>query len=111
MSNKSGAPPVIITTTALPDSEISCSNCRACCCRLEVMLITETGVPERFIDIDKWGGSVMARLEDGWCAALDRDTMMCTIYEQRPLICREFEEGEYECIVERKANLYSSFNK
>lgn len=69
------------------------------------MLITETGVPERFIEIDQWGGSVMARLEDGWCAALDRDTMMCTIYQQRPLICREFEEGEHECITERAAHL------
>ena len=96
---------MIITTSASPDTEITCANCRACCCRLEVMLITETGVPERFIDIDKWGGSVMARLEDGWCAALDRNTMMCTIYEKRPLICREFEEGEYECIAEREANL------
>jgi len=36
---------------------------------------------------------------------LDRSTMMCTIYEQRPLICREFEEGEYECLAEREANL------
>ncbi|MEH6357512.1 MAG: YkgJ family cysteine cluster protein [Pseudomonadales bacterium] len=99
---------MIIATTASPETpntEATCANCRACCCRLEVMLITETGVPERFIDIDRWGGSVMARLEDGWCAALDRDTMMCTIYELRPLICREFEEGEYECIAEREANL------
>jgi len=96
---------MIIAATASPDAEATCATCRACCCRLEVMLITETGVPERYIDIDKWGGSVMARLEDGWCAALDRNTMMCTIYEQRPLICREFEEGEYECIAERKANL------
>lgn len=105
MINKSSNLPEIITSTALPGIDITCSNCRACCCRLEVILITETGVPERYIDIDKWGGSVMARLEDGWCVALDRDTMMCTIYEKRPLVCREFEEGEYECIVEREAHL------
>lgn len=66
------------------------------------MLITDTGVPERFIETDQWGGSVMAREEDGWCAALDRDTMLCTIYAQRPLICREFEMGSYECLVERE---------
>jgi len=65
------------------------------------MLISDTGVPERFIDSDRWGGEVMARLEDGWCAALDRDTMMCTIYEQRPLICREFEMGSYDCVDQR----------
>lgn len=43
----------------------------------------------------------MARLDDGWCAALDRNTMKCTIYEKRPMICREFEMGGYECIAER----------
>jgi Fe-S-cluster containining protein len=43
----------------------------------------------------------MARLDDGWCAALDRETMMCSIYELRPWICREFEMGGYECLEER----------
>jgi Fe-S-cluster containining protein len=94
-----------IETTTLPQATITCSNCMACCCRLEVMLITDTGVPDRFIEIDEWGGMRMARLEDGWCAALDRDSMGCTIYEKRPLICREFEMAEYECISERAANM------
>jgi Fe-S-cluster containining protein len=66
------------------------------------MLITETGVPERFIQRDEWGGEVMARLADGWCAALDRHTMLCTIYENRPFICREFATGSYECLNERE---------
>ena len=43
----------------------------------------------------------MRRLDDGWCAALDRNTMMCRIYEVRPLICREFEMGEPDCLDER----------
>ncbi|HEB28293.1 hypothetical protein LCGC14_2010440 [marine sediment metagenome] len=94
-----------INVTALPETEVTCKSCDACCCRLEVLLITDTGVPGRFIETDQWGGQRMARLDDGWCAALDRNTMMCTIYENRPLICREFEMGEYECLVERKANL------
>ena len=92
-------------STTLPSTEVTCENCEACCCRLEVMLITDTGVPHNFIEIDKWGGRTMARLEDGWCSALDRNTMTCTIYEKRPLICREFEMGEYECISERSVNL------
>lgn len=83
------------------DSGISCSNCKACCCRLEVLLLTDTGVPEQFIEQDDWGSQRMLRLDDGWCAALDRETMGCTIYEQRPLICREFEMGSYECQLER----------
>jgi len=69
------------------------------------MLISDTGVPERFIEIDRWGGMTMARLEDGWCSALDRDTMTCSIYDNRPWICREFAMGEYECLAERSANL------
>ncbi len=81
---------------------VSCSTCAACCCRLEVMLISETGVPERYIETDRWGGQVMRRLDDGWCAALDRDSMRCTIYANRPWICREFETGSHDCLEERR---------
>lgn len=82
-------------------SDVSCQNCEACCCRLEVMLFTDTGVPDRYV-LDREGEiPVMRRLEDGWCAALDRNTMMCRIYEVRPLICREFEMGEPDCVDER----------
>lgn len=84
-----------------PNPPVLCSNCAACCCRLEVMLVTDTGVPARFIEQDRWGGETMRRLDDGWCAALDRDSMRCTIYANRPLICREFEMGSAECVEER----------
>ncbi|HEY5716296.1 MAG TPA: YkgJ family cysteine cluster protein [Psychromonas sp.] len=89
----------------LPAAEISCANCQACCCRLEVMIISETGVPDEYIARDEWGGETMLRSEDGWCSALDRNTLMCSIYEQRPWICREFEMGSYECITERADNM------
>ena len=78
-------------------TEVTCSNCQACCCRLEVIIITDTGVPDEHIALDKWGGETMLRLEDGWCSALDRETFMCSIYKNRPWICREFEMGSYEC--------------
>jgi uncharacterized protein len=65
------------------------------------MLISETGVPQRFIETDDWGSMTMARLEDGWCAALDRKTMLCSIYERRPSICRDFELGDHDCLAER----------
>lgn len=90
-----------IETTSTADTTISCSNCDACCCRLEVLIISDTGVPDNFIAYDKWGGMTMARLEDGWCAALDRSTMSCMIYERRPQICRDLEMGEYDCIAAR----------
>jgi Fe-S-cluster containining protein len=91
--------PIKNVTTS--NNEISCSNCQACCCRLEVMIISDTGVPEDYIEYDQWGGQTMLRLQDGLCVAVDRETGMCTIYENRPWICREFEMGSYECLDER----------
>ncbi|MEW6997374.1 YkgJ family cysteine cluster protein [Colwelliaceae bacterium BS250] len=84
----------------IPEPEVTCAKCKACCCRLEVMIISDTGVPEEHIDIDEWGRERMLRLDDGWCSAVDRDTLMCSIYENRPWVCREFEMGSYECLDE-----------
>lgn len=92
---------VTIDVKNIAAEAVTCATCRACCCRLEVMLITDTGVPKEYITEDKWGGETMLRLDDGWCSAIDRETMLCTIYEQRPWICREFEMGSDECLDER----------
>ena len=80
---------------------VTCARCEARCCRLEVILMGEDDVPPALTATDAWGGSVMARLEDGWCAALDRNTMRCTIYERRPGVCRDYEMGGSDCLVER----------
>lgn len=90
-----------IKTKDLSDPEITCSNCQACCCRLEVMAISDTDIPEWHIMFDEGGGETMLRLEDGWCSALDRGTFKCTIYEDRPWGCREFEMGSIECRKQR----------
>lgn len=92
-----------VNTLDLPDTNISCNNCEASCCRLEVILMTDAGIPQQYIETDNWGGMRMIRLEDGWCAALDRNTMRCTIYVRRPDICRELEMGGYECVSIRAA--------
>ncbi|MHB1216241.1 MAG: YkgJ family cysteine cluster protein [Thiobacillus sp.] len=84
-----------------PGATLSCATCEACCCRLEVMLMGEDDVPARLTVQDQWGGWVMRRLGDGWCAALDRNTLRCTIYERRPNVCREYAVGDYECLGER----------
>ena len=86
-----------ITITNVVDTAITCSACIASCCKLEVMLITDTGVPKAHIKTDQWGAQTMARLADGWCSALYRTTLKCSIYENRPWICREFEMGSFEC--------------
>ena len=84
-----------------PENDITCTNCRAACCRLDAMLFNDTEVPDKFIERNALGEWSMARLADGWCAALDRKTMRCTIYEKRPWICREFEMGDSECVSAR----------
>ncbi|SDZ96420.1 Putative zinc-or iron-chelating domain-containing protein [Desulfuromusa kysingii] len=86
-------------------NEPTCANCKACCCRLEAMLFDDPEVPDSLTVTDARGRRSMARLEDGWCSALDRKTMSCTIYTIRPWICREFEMGEDECLSARIACL------
>ncbi|MDP2694890.1 MAG: YkgJ family cysteine cluster protein [Gallionella sp.] len=80
---------------------ISCISCKASCCRLEVMLMGDDDIPVNLTEQDKWGGWIMKRLDDGWCSALNRNTMLCTIYERRPLICRDYQVGDSDCIKER----------
>lgn len=80
---------------------ITCASCKACCCRLEVMLMAEDDVPPELTQIDGWGGLVMARSDDGWCAALNRVNMLCGIYERRPTLCRDYQVGGFDCIAER----------
>ncbi len=83
------------------DAAIACDSCKACWCGLEVMLMAEDDVPPELTQVDPWGGQVMARFADGWCAALERNTMLCGIYERRPTICRDYLLGDSECIAER----------
>jgi Fe-S-cluster containining protein len=80
---------------------ITCASCKACCCRLEVMLMSEDDVPAHLAVEDRWGARTMARLADGWCAALDRETLLCRIYDRRPAICRDYEMGGSDCLAER----------
>lgn len=47
------------------------------------------------------GLPVMARDEEGWCVAVDHARMCCSIYEQRPAICRKFAMGSPYCRDER----------
>ncbi len=60
-------------------------------------------VPLEMTTSNQWGSWTMARLDDGWCAALDRNTLLCRIYERRPMICRQFQVGESDCIEERSS--------
>ncbi len=63
--------------------------------------MSEDDVPEAWVHVDQWGGHVMARRDDGWCAALDRDTLLCRIYARRPTNCRDYAMGGSDCLQER----------
>jgi uncharacterized protein len=80
---------------------VRCDDCNAACCRLEVICLSDGDIPERLTAESPWGGTVMARLDDGWCAALDRATLRCRIYPARPWGCRELEAGSEDCLAER----------
>ena len=90
-----------IDAAVVVDTTVSCADCEACCCRLEVLLMAEDDVPAALTAEDRWGGAVMRRLADGWCAAVDRNTMRCTIYARRPGVCRDYPTGGSECLQER----------
>jgi Fe-S-cluster containining protein len=92
---------------AVVEPEISCAECAACCCRLEVLIVGDD-VPERLVAGNDWGGAVMRRLDDGWCAALDRQTLLCSIYGRRPGICRDFAAGGHDCRAVRRAQGYGT---
>jgi Fe-S-cluster containining protein len=83
------------------DPSIQCSACEAICCRLTVVLMPEDRVPEWLIDRDPRGMETLAKGEDGWCAAVDPNTSRCTIYEDRPSICRKYAMGSPSCQDER----------
>lgn len=83
------------------DTTVSCSRCDAVCCRLTVVLMPGDDVPAHMVEHSPHGPDIMARGEDGWCVAVDPLRMCCTIYDQRPGICRKFAMGSAYCRDER----------
>lgn len=78
----------------LPDN---CKGCGGCCC-LHAEVEPGDDTPEELTEIDPDDGKrYMKRDSELWCAALDRKTMTCTIYDQRPTCCQEFERGSKPC--------------
>jgi uncharacterized protein len=85
------------------DPAIRCDACEAVCCRLDVILLPGDSVPAWLTDRDEHGMELMAKANDGWCVALDRTSMRCTIYARRPFVCAEFAMGGSSCSDERDA--------
>lgn len=84
------------------DPSVQCAACEAVCCRLTVVLMPEDQVPPWLVVRDAHGLETLAKGEDGWCAAVDPNTSRCTIYEQRPVLCRKYAMGSPSCRDERQ---------
>ena len=88
----------------------SCTECGLCCISGVILYknIDEGKVPDSMIDFmdhpllfGKMKGS-----RTDMCLAWDRDTKLCSIYENRPKVCREFERGSDLCIMILNRNTY-----
>jgi len=90
-----------LSHAANDSTTVTCASCEACCCKLQVLLMAGDNVPEHLVEYDQWNTAAMRRQSDGWCAALSRDTLLCTIYQRRPMLCREYAMGGSDCIDER----------
>jgi Fe-S-cluster containining protein len=82
-------------------SPARCDRCPAICCQLPVWLAAGDDPPAEYVDLDENGLEIMGKADDGWCAALDRESMSCGIYARRPLACREFDMDGPDCHDER----------
>jgi Fe-S-cluster containining protein len=72
--------------------KIDCENrvhpCKAACCRLPFAL-SKQDVEEGIVKWDFHHPYMNARRADGYCVHLERKTCRCSIYENRPVPCRD----------------------
>jgi Fe-S-cluster containining protein len=81
----------------IPDAAVDCKaylfRCKAVCCTFNFAL-TKEEVGKGRLRHDPGRPFFMARDEDGYCAHIDRGTLECAVYEDRPLRCRRYGCGE-----------------
>jgi Fe-S-cluster containining protein len=74
-----------------------CAGCGKCCHLVVELAPLLDDVPEAFV-VEHDGVRCMDQHGDGACVALDRTTGLCTIYERRPKVCRDFLRGRATCL-------------
>ena len=88
----------------LPDSTLDCETClgqcRARCCTLQFAL-TKEEVRKGHLKHDLSRPFFIARDADGYCPHLERDSLRCAVWAERPLRCRRYDcredaQGLYE---------------
>lgn len=86
-------------------AELDCTKCGACCMGQLIMLSSRDHPPFMMIEIMEPQGLNVMRQQHGRCIALHGrlaiDTT-CSIYEDRPEICRVMEPGCWACVDIRK---------
>jgi Fe-S-cluster containining protein len=83
--------------TILLDDLPACAGCGRCCHLLvELTPGMDDAVPEELV-VEHSGVRCLEQRGDGACVALDPLSRLCTIYEQRPQVCRDFMRAETLC--------------
>ena len=76
-----------------PDAAIDClsciTHCRAKCCTL-VFALTKEEAGRGNLQYNKERPYFIARDDDGYCPHLNRESMQCDIWQDRPLRCRRY---------------------
>ena len=81
---------------------IDCQTCGACCRGFTVEVDVQDEVHPRLVKQALFGPVMRERC--GQCIALKGEVgkqVRCTIYEDRPQVCREFEQGSAACDIAR----------
>jgi len=84
-----------------------CQACGACCAYSESWPVfigegDSAGIPQDLIDFER--GRMLSHRKR--CAALVGDLgtrAQCSVYANRPLVCREFQAGSEDCIMVRRS--------
>lgn len=78
----------------VPDADVPCESylplCKAACCTFHFAL-TKKEVREGRHRHNPAMPFFIMRDDDGYCHAIERDTLRCRIWEERPLRCRRYD--------------------
>lgn len=77
------------------------NDCRGCgiCCEAYSVIPIQPGdnIPDELVRHDPESGQLGMTRRNGACIAFDHKTRTCTIYEIRPIVCREVQRGDCVC--------------